>query len=103
MRSINGPEIFDMYRWICGGVQKHSRRKSLANPQGHGFIAAMRTKDAGKVSVICARAIVTRRSSSGCRKNFQDVSRKLRKFVQKQHAVVRHADLARTRNRSAAD
>jgi len=37
MRSINGRDIFDMYLWICGGVQKHSRRKSFANPHGQGF------------------------------------------------------------------
>src|SRR5436309_13695245 len=37
--------------WIWGGVPRHSRRKSLAKPQGQGFIPVTRTNDAGNVSV----------------------------------------------------
>ena len=36
-------------------------------PHGHGFMAAIIMKFAGKVTLPCARLIVTMRSSSGCR------------------------------------
>src|SRR5205823_4455963 len=35
--------------------------------------------------------------------HFKNVSWELRKFVEKQHAVVRHADFARTWNRAASN
>src|SRR5208283_846203 len=65
MRSSSGPEIFDTYRWIIGGVQWQSRVGSPKYPQGHGFIAAASINREGNVTDIAARAIVTEPSSSG--------------------------------------
>src|SRR5918998_1217061 len=48
-------------------AQLQARRGSPWYPQGHGFMAAMRVKLAGKLSVPAARASVTMRSSSGWR------------------------------------
>lgn len=31
MRSMSGPEIFEMYRWIIGGVHWQSRVRSLCS------------------------------------------------------------------------
>src|SRR6266571_3574207 len=39
MRSSNGPDILETYRWICIGEHLHSRVGSLKNPQGHGGVA----------------------------------------------------------------
>src|SRR5438094_4437884 len=50
-----------------GGVQWHSRERSLKYPQGHGFMAAASMKRAGKVSDMAARAMHTVPSSSGWR------------------------------------
>ena len=53
-------------RSACG-VQRHARRGSPRKPHGHGFIAPISTKRAGKTAVRCARAMRTTPSSSGCR------------------------------------
>src|SRR6266567_6423440 len=37
MRSSSGPEMRPTYRWICKGVQRHSRVGSFQNPQGYGL------------------------------------------------------------------
>ncbi len=48
-------------------LQRQARRSSPRKPHGQGFIAATRTKRAGKTAVRAARAMLTRPSSSGCR------------------------------------
>src|SRR5215510_13512430 len=68
IRSSNGPEIFDTYRWIWIGEHLQSRVGSLKNPQGQGFIAAASMKRDGNVNDIDARLIVTLPSSNGCRR-----------------------------------
>ncbi len=65
IRSSSGPDTFETYLWIIGGVHIHSRDLSLKYPQGHGFIAAASMNLAGKFKLIAARAIVTVPSSSG--------------------------------------
>src|SRR6266478_4924804 len=65
MRSSKGPEIFETYRWIIGGVQWHSRVGAPKYPQGQGFIAAASTKREGNVTDTAARDMVTAPSSSG--------------------------------------
>jgi hypothetical protein len=67
MRSSNGPEIFETYLWIIGGVQWHSRVGSPKYPHGQGFIAAASMNREGKVTETAAREIVTAPSSSGWR------------------------------------
>jgi hypothetical protein len=67
MRSSNGPEIFETYLWIIGGVQWHSRVGSPKYTHGQGFIAAASMNREGKVTETAAREIVTAPSSSGWR------------------------------------
>lgn len=67
-RSRSGPDRRPTYCATCCGVQRHSRTPSPAKPHGHGFMAATRTKRAGKVAVRAAREMLTTPSSSGCRK-----------------------------------
>src|SRR5438552_925038 len=52
---------------ISGGVQWHSRERSLKYPQGQGFMAAASMNRAGNVSDMAARAMHTVPSSSGWR------------------------------------
>jgi hypothetical protein len=102
MRSISGPEIFDMYLWIWGGVQKQSRRKSFAKPQGQGFEAATKMNDAGKVSVIWARAIISS-FFKRLAKDLKNIARKLGKLIEEKHAVVSHAHFAGAGNRATTN
>ena len=53
---------------MAAEAQRHSLTGSLANPQGHGFIAEIMVKLAGNVTEPEARASVTFRSSSGWRR-----------------------------------
>src|SRR5437870_11890213 len=39
MRSSNGPDIFETYRWIWIGEHLHSPVGSLKKPQGHPRVA----------------------------------------------------------------
>ena len=61
------PEIFDMYRWITGGVQWHSRLRSLKYPHGTRVHRGRQHEARRKVRDMAARAIQTVPSSSGWR------------------------------------
>ena len=58
---------------------------------------------AGNVTAVPARAIVMRAFLERLPQHFEHVSRELRQLVEKQHAVMRQADLAGTRYATAAD
>ena len=60
-------------------------------------------KRAGKVHVRAARAILHAAFLDRLPQHFEHVPAELRHLVEKQHAVVGQADLARSRLRAAAD
>ena len=99
MRSSSGPEMRPMYFSIAIGAHLQACFGSPRKPHGHGFIAAISTKSAGKVVECAARLIVTRPSSSGWRSDFEAAAIELGKFVEEQNAVVGQRDLARLRDR----
>ena len=95
MRSASGPDNRARYRTISDSAQMHTRVGSPALPHGHGFIAAMSENRAGNAT-LDARARdddapvlqrLTQRLERG--------ARKLQQLVEKQHAVMREAHLAR--------
>ena len=68
IRSRNGPEMRLRYCTISWGRQRQGRSGSPKCPQGQGFMAPTRVKEAGKVTATPARTTVIRRSSRGCRR-----------------------------------
>ena len=103
MRSRSGPDRRPRYRATCGGVQRHARADVAAQSRtGRGSSPPTSMKRAGKTAVRAARAIVTRALFERLAQHLERAPAELRHLVEEQHAVVREADLARPRLRSAA-
>ena len=86
-----------------GGVQRAFARRVIEVAAGAGFIAAASMKRAGKVSDMRRARDGDRAVFERLAHNFEHVARELGQLVQKEHAVMREADLARARDRAAAD
>jgi hypothetical protein len=65
IRSKSGPEIFLVYLLISFALQEHSWSESPFQPQGHGFIDAIRIILEGKANDALTLDILTTPSSNG--------------------------------------